>query len=258
MSVIRRPDRYTDTVPVDCEIQTAAASVDAEMPAAALDHPALLPPLAHRRVHQPWRWTATGPWAGPASGPGRGDRPAVGPQDRRLVGRVLVAGHQVHHPARRSAAGSPRRAPRCSRRSAPPARRRRPAGAPGRRPRGPSSPPCGRRPGRSRSQFASFLATKAHFSSNWASRVRGGNGDQFVVEPPGVLAGDPAVAGDGVAVHLAEPAGLADAAALGDVLQDRLDLLGGSRAPNRGVPLRSEKRALQVRQRSMRRDFSGP
>jgi len=40
-----------------------------------------------------------------------------------------------------------------------------------------------------------------------------------------MLAGDAAVAGDGVGGHPAEPAGLADAAPLGDVLQDRLDLL---------------------------------
>src|ERR1700712_3634298 len=74
------------------------------------------------------------------------------------------------------------------------------------------------------SQFFSFLATKAHFSSNWTSRVRGGKLDQLAVEVAGMLAGDPAQASDGVAVHLAEPAGLADAAPLGDVLQDRFDL----------------------------------
>jgi glyoxylase-like metal-dependent hydrolase (beta-lactamase superfamily II) len=41
-----------------------------------------------------------------------------------------------------------------------------------------------------------------------------------------MFAGDAAVAGDGVGVHLAEPPGLSDAAPLGDVLEDRLDLLG--------------------------------
>src|SRR3954464_3031334 len=66
------------------------------------------------------------------------------------------------------------------------------------------------------SQFFSFLATKAHFSSNWTSRVRGGKGDQFVVEVPGVLACELAQAADAAPVHLAEPAGLADAAPLGD------------------------------------------
>src|SRR3954447_17899036 len=80
--------------------------------------------------------------------------------------------------------------------------------------------------GSSGSQCASFLATNAHFSSNWTSRVRGGKGDQLVVEVAGVLAGDRAPAADGASVRLAEPAGLTDAAPLGDVLQDRLDLRG--------------------------------
>jgi hypothetical protein len=79
--------------------------------------------------------------------------------------------------------------------------------------------------GSSGSQFFSFLATKDHFSSNWTSRVRGGKGDQLVVEVAGVLTGDLAQAADGASIHLAEPAGLADAAPLGDVLQDRFDLL---------------------------------
>ena len=50
-------------------------------------------------------------------------------------------------------------------------------------------------------------------------------------------AGDPAVAGDGVVVHPTEPAGLADAAPLGDVLQDRLDLLGREPGVEEGRPL---------------------
>jgi hypothetical protein len=79
--------------------------------------------------------------------------------------------------------------------------------------------------GSSGSQFFSFLATKAHFSSNWTSRVRGGKRDQFVVEVAGVLAGQAAQAADGAAIHPAEPAGLADATPLGDVLQDRFGLL---------------------------------
>jgi hypothetical protein len=81
--------------------------------------------------------------------------------------------------------------------------------------------------GSSGSRWASFLATKAHSSSNWTSRVRGGKGHQIVVESPGVLAGQPAVAADGVAVHPAQPPGLTDAAALGDVLEDRFDPLRG-------------------------------
>src|SRR5512135_3106090 len=74
------------------------------------------------------------------------------------------------------------------------------------------------------SQFFVFLATKAHFSSNWTSRVRGGKPDQLVVEVEGLLAGQAAQAADRAAVHLAEPAGLADAAPLGDVLQHRFGL----------------------------------
>jgi hypothetical protein len=75
------------------------------------------------------------------------------------------------------------------------------------------------------------LATKAHFSSNWTSRVRGGKHDQFVVQVTGVRAGQSAVAADGVAVHPAEASGLADATPLGDVLQNGLDLLGGEPGP---------------------------
>src|SRR5512135_2875523 len=95
--------------------------------------------------------------------------------------------------------------------------------------------------GSARSQFFSFLATKAHFSSNWASRVRGGKCDEFVVESPGVFAGQPAVAAHGVAVPPAEPPGLADAAALGDVLQDGFDRLGGEPGTEkRGAPTLGE------------------
>jgi hypothetical protein len=81
------------------------------------------------------------------------------------------------------------------------------------------------------------LATKDHFSSNWASRVRGGNLDQLVVEVEGVLASDPAQSADGAAIHLAEPASLADAASLGDVLQDRFGLLGRESRVEEGGPL---------------------
>jgi hypothetical protein len=87
------------------------------------------------------------------------------------------------------------------------------------------------------SQFFSFWATKAHFSSNWTSRVRGGKPDQFVVQVAGVLAGQPAQAADRVAIHAAEPPGLADAAALGDVLQDRFGPLRGEPGVEQGRPL---------------------
>src|SRR5262245_16431508 len=91
--------------------------------------------------------------------------------------------------------------------------------------------------GSSRSQLASFLATKDHFSSNWTSVVRGGKPDEFVVGGPGVLAGDPAVARDRVGGDAAGPAGLPHAAALGDVLQDRVDLLRGEPGVEQGRPL---------------------
>jgi hypothetical protein len=45
------------------------------------------------------------------------------------------------------------------------------------------------------------------------------------MEVAGMLASDPTEAADGAAIDLAEPAGLADAAPLGDMLQDRFDLL---------------------------------
>ena len=52
----------------------------------------------------------------------------------------------------------------------------------------------------------------------------GGKGDQLVVEAVGVVPGLAAQAGD-VSRSTAEPAGLADAVALGDVVEDRVDLL---------------------------------
>src|SRR3954451_14706757 len=73
--------------------------------------------------------------------------------------------------------------------------------------------------GSSGSQSFSLLATKDHFSSDRTSRVRGGKLDRLVVRVASVLAGGPAQAADGAPVHLAEPAGLAGAAPLGDVLQ---------------------------------------
>ena len=80
-------------------------------------------------------------------------------------------------------------------------------------------------------------STKDHFSSSWTSVVRGGDRREFVVGVLGVLAGDPAVAGDGVGVRAAEPAGLPDAVPLGDVLQVRPDLLGRRSGIKQGRPL---------------------
>ena len=67
--------------------------------------------------------------------------------------------------------------------------------------------------------------------------MRGGNRHEFVVEILGVAAGNPAIAGDRVGVHPAEPSGLADAAPLGDVLQDGLDLFGRQPGVEQGCPL---------------------
>jgi hypothetical protein len=68
------------------------------------------------------------------------------------------------------------------------------------------------------------LATNDHFASNWTSRVAGGKSHEFVVELLGVLASQQAIADDRVSVHPDQAAGLADAHALGDVLQDGHDL----------------------------------
>src|SRR5438270_10220541 len=98
--------------------------------------------------------------------------------------------------------------------------------------------------GSSGARFFSFLATKAHFSSNWTSRVRGGKSDQLVVQVAGMFAGEFAQAADGAPVHLAEPAGLADSASLGDVLQDRLDLPRRQPRVEQGRPLPLGEAAL--------------
>jgi hypothetical protein len=87
------------------------------------------------------------------------------------------------------------------------------------------------------SQFFSFLATNAHFSSNWASRVFGGKSDELVVKVAGVLAGQSAQTTDRAAIHLAKSTGLADATPLGDVVQDRRELLGRQSRAKVGRPL---------------------
>src|SRR5262245_39357232 len=88
--------------------------------------------------------------------------------------------------------------------------------------------------GLERSQFASSLATKAHCSSHWTSRVRGGSGDQLVVQGRGVGPGLAAVASDGLAMHADQPPGLAQADALGEVVHHRDGrLIGQVRAEQR-------------------------
>jgi hypothetical protein len=80
------------------------------------------------------------------------------------------------------------------------------------------------------------LATNDHFSSNWSSVVRGGEGGQFVVGRHGVVAGLVSVTGHRVAVDSHRAFGLADAAPLGEVLQDGGGLsLGQMRTEQRGA-----------------------
>src|SRR5262249_48939514 len=76
------------------------------------------------------------------------------------------------------------------------------------------------------SQPFCFLATKFHFSSNWTSRVRGGNGHELIVEALRLVAGHGDVAGDGVPADAGQPAGGADACALADVVEDGDGLVG--------------------------------
>src|SRR4051794_36666960 len=65
------------------------------------------------------------------------------------------------------------------------------------------------------SPWSCFLFTNDHFSSHWTSRVSGGKSHELVVELAGMVAGQPAVANDGIAIHLHESGGGADAVALG-------------------------------------------
>src|SRR5690349_11906012 len=88
-----------------------------------------------------------------------------------------------------------------------------------------------------RSQCFSFLATKAHFSSNCTSRVLGGKSHEFIVQLLGVVAGPQGVADDGVLADADEAAGLADADALLEVGQDGGGLVGGQAAAEQGRAL---------------------
>src|SRR5207237_6416723 len=81
-----------------------------------------------------------------------------------------------------------------------------------------------------RSPCFSFLATKAHLSSDCTARVRGGKGHELVVALLGVVAGPQGVADDGVLAHADEAAGLADADPLLEVGQDGGGLVGGQAA----------------------------
>jgi hypothetical protein len=65
----------------------------------------------------------------------------------------------------------------------------------------------------------------------------GGKSDEFVVEIAGVIASDSAQAADRAAIHLAKSTGLADAASLGDMFQDRFDFLRRQSRVKEGRPL---------------------
>jgi hypothetical protein len=71
------------------------------------------------------------------------------------------------------------------------------------------------------------LATKAHFSSNWTSRVSGGKGHDLVVGVLGMLAGQDGQPGDGVLADPYQPCGLSGTTAIGEVLQNPRDLVVG-------------------------------
>jgi hypothetical protein len=70
------------------------------------------------------------------------------------------------------------------------------------------------------------LPTNDHFSSSWTLVVEGGKLHELVVESAGVAAGGRRVGGDGVLADADQPAGLAHAAALGQVRQHGGRLLG--------------------------------
>jgi hypothetical protein len=73
-------------------------------------------------------------------------------------------------------------------------------------------------------------------------------GHQLIMQAPGVLPSDPAVVADGIGMDIDQPGRLEDAAALGDVFQDREDfVLGQVGAVQRGA-LAFGEAARQVRQ----------
>ena len=75
------------------------------------------------------------------------------------------------------------------------------------------------------SPFLGFWDTKAHFSSNGTARVSGGTGHQLVVGVSGVRTGQQGQPCDGILVDPHQAGGRSDPAALGELLQDRQDLV---------------------------------
>ena len=70
-----------------------------------------------------------------------------------------------------------------------------------------------------------FLTTKDHFSSNWTSWVAGGKSRALVVALPGVGSGPQGVADDGVFSDADQARGLANPAAVWEVLEDSAGLV---------------------------------
>jgi hypothetical protein len=79
------------------------------------------------------------------------------------------------------------------------------------------------------------LVTKDHFSSSWTSWVVGGKSHEFVVGLLGVGAGPQGVADDGVFINARQACGLADAAAVLEVLKDGEGPFVGESAAEEGT-----------------------
>src|SRR3954447_3563193 len=91
--------------------------------------------------------------------------------------------------------------------------------------------------GSSGSQCACFLNTNDHFLSSWTSSVRGGKSHELVVELPGVLADDSAVADHRVAVHAEAPGRGPHPVAVGQVADQVDGLVLGQTGAEQGRPL---------------------
>src|SRR5215207_7126603 len=96
------------------------------------------------------------------------------------------------------------------------------------------------------SQFSCFFATNDHFSSICTSTVRGGKGDQLVVQRLGVRARLEGQPPDRLAVHLGQPRRLPLPAPVGQVLQHR------HRLPRR-QPGVEQRRALALAEAGLAR-----
>src|SRR4051794_9087147 len=144
-----------------------------DQPRRHLDHPTLLPRLVHRGIMQPrGGHLVRAPRPAPLAGPRRHHLVTERLQDRPLIGRVLVGLDQHRGPApNRPLTSVPNS-------TTAPVVRSRGTTATTSRCSGSNATwsqqsPRYRSSGSSSSQFFSFLATNAHFSSIWSSRVSG-------------------------------------------------------------------------------------